>query len=94
MSLDTERFHLSEDRVLHVGDEAFKLNKREGIVVEMLLTGRVVTYDAIMAAFWPIEADIPLDVRNNIWATIFALRRKIPLFKFRNIEELGYILVN
>ncbi len=87
------RVRLTADRCLDVDGRRVELSRRQGIMMEMLLHGYVVSYEAIEDMLWPIDADRVKNPRDNIKAFISHLRRRVHPVVIVNIRERGYRLL-
>ncbi len=86
---------IDEFRVLHVDGHKIGLSRCQVIIMELLLPGRLVSYEVIEDALWPLDADresvAPRDTIKSHITHIRARLRATPLI-FRNISGLGYQL--
>ena len=78
---------------LIIGDETTKLPKKEGDLLEMLISrpGQVFTRDQIVDRLWGLESDV---LENNIEIYIHHLRKRLEpsKTKIETVRGVGYII--
>jgi DNA-binding response OmpR family regulator len=72
-------------------NKTFFLTKKELIFVKLLLKNKIVTYEEMMWSIWEGKIDI---TQNAIKVFVKNFKKKIPPSVLKNLNGIGYRLVN